>query len=112
MCASIHRRWSAEDPLLGKVHCQSGKFSLGPRAGSRHRTGVLARTGFFGAVWTQYPIWTYSPVMETTADGADPRVRAWAPVCQAIALLLGPYAEVVLHDVASDRVLGVWNPMS
>ncbi|MEV4165854.1 helix-turn-helix transcriptional regulator [Nonomuraea dietziae] len=50
--------------------------------------------------------------METTPDGADPRVRAWAPACQAIALLLGPYAEVVLHDVASDRVLGVWNPMS
>jgi D-arginine utilization repressor len=50
--------------------------------------------------------------METTADSADPRVQAWSPVCQAIALLLGPYAEVVLHDVARDRVLAVWNPMS
>ena len=50
--------------------------------------------------------------METTADSADPRVQAWSPVCQAIALLLGPYAEVVLHDVARDRMLAVWNPMS
>jgi predicted transcriptional regulator YheO len=50
--------------------------------------------------------------METTADSADSRVQAWSPVCQAIALLLGPYAEVVLHDVARDRVLAVWNPMS
>ncbi|MFD1939821.1 MULTISPECIES: helix-turn-helix transcriptional regulator [Nonomuraea] len=50
--------------------------------------------------------------MEMATDGADPRVRAWAPVCQAIALLLGPYAEVVLHDVEHDRVLGIWNPMS
>jgi predicted transcriptional regulator YheO len=34
----------------------------------------------------------------------------WSPVCQAIALLLGPYAEVVLHDAARDRVLAIWNP--
>ncbi|MGV9302485.1 helix-turn-helix transcriptional regulator [Nonomuraea sp. NPDC003727] len=50
--------------------------------------------------------------MEMVADDADPRVRTWAPVCQAIALLLGPYAEVVLHDVAHDQVLAIWNPMS
>jgi predicted transcriptional regulator YheO len=50
--------------------------------------------------------------METTAGDADPRVRTWSPVCQAIALLLGPYAEVVLHDVGRDRVLAVWNPLS
>jgi predicted transcriptional regulator YheO len=29
-----------------------------------------------------------------------------------VALLLGPYAEVVLHDAARDRVLAVWNPMT
>jgi D-arginine utilization repressor len=42
----------------------------------------------------------------------DPRIRLWAPVCQAVALLLGPYAEVVLHDPDTDRVLAIWNPMS
>ncbi|WP_406002815.1 transcriptional regulator [Streptomyces sp. NBC_00829] len=42
----------------------------------------------------------------------DPRVRMWAPVCQAVALLLGPYAEVVLHDPDTDRVLEIWNPMA
>jgi predicted transcriptional regulator YheO len=47
-----------------------------------------------------------------TADGADPRVRMWSPACQAVALLLGPYAEVVLHDPARDEVLAIWNPMS
>ncbi len=45
-------------------------------------------------------------------DSADPRVRAWAPACQAVALLLGPYAEVVLHDPDTDRILAIWNPMS
>jgi D-arginine utilization repressor len=35
----------------------------------------------------------------------------WSPACQAVALLLGPYVEVVLHDAARDRVLAIWNPM-
>jgi predicted transcriptional regulator YheO len=42
----------------------------------------------------------------------DPRVRMWAPACQAVALLLGPYAEVVLHDPDADRILAIWNPAS
>jgi predicted transcriptional regulator YheO len=36
----------------------------------------------------------------------------WSPACRAVALLLGPYAEVVLHDAARDRVLAIWNPMT
>ncbi|GGT05678.1 hypothetical protein GCM10010176_057480 [Nonomuraea spiralis] len=39
-------------------------------------------------------------------------MRLWSPVCEAVAALLAPYAEVVLHDVRDDRVLAVWNPMS
>jgi predicted transcriptional regulator YheO len=50
--------------------------------------------------------------METTTNAADPCVRMWSPACQAVALLLGPYAEVVLHDAARDRVLAIWNPMT
>ncbi|MFH8384576.1 transcriptional regulator [Kitasatospora sp. NPDC018058] len=46
------------------------------------------------------------------AENLDPRVRTWSPVCRAVALLLGPYAEVVLHDTATDRVLAIWNPMT
>ncbi|MFF7244390.1 transcriptional regulator [Embleya sp. NPDC008237] len=45
-------------------------------------------------------------------ENPDPRVRTWAPVCRAVALLLGPYAEVVLHDPETDRVLEIWNPMT
>ncbi|GHJ36876.1 PAS domain-containing protein [Streptomyces sp. TS71-3] len=45
-------------------------------------------------------------------EGADPRVRMWAPVGRAVALLLSPYAEVVLHDPGTDRVLAIWNPMT
>ncbi|MFE3200428.1 PAS domain-containing protein [Embleya sp. NPDC059237] len=45
-------------------------------------------------------------------DDADPRVRMWEPVGRAVALLLGPYAEVVLHDPGTDRVLAVWNPFT
>ncbi|MCX4721862.1 PAS domain-containing protein [Streptomyces virginiae] len=42
----------------------------------------------------------------------DLRIRMWGPVCRAVALLLGPYAEVVLHDPDTDRVLEIWNPMT
>jgi len=42
----------------------------------------------------------------------DERLRLWSPVGQAVALLLGPYAEVVLHDARTDQVLGIWNPIS
>jgi D-arginine utilization repressor len=48
--------------------------------------------------------------MEPVDENTDPRVRLWAPVCRAVALLLGPYAEVVLHDPGTDRVLAIWNP--
>lgn len=50
--------------------------------------------------------------METAAESPDPRVAMWSPACQAVALLLGPYAEVVLHDAGRDRVLAIWNPMT
>jgi D-arginine utilization repressor len=36
----------------------------------------------------------------------------WAPVCEAIARLLSPHAEVVLHDQRTDTIVGMWNPMS
>ncbi|MFG2387088.1 helix-turn-helix transcriptional regulator [Streptomyces avermitilis] len=50
--------------------------------------------------------------MGTVKEAGDPRVRMWAPVGQAIALLLGPYAEVVLHDPDTDCILAIWNPMT
>ncbi|MGZ9928280.1 helix-turn-helix transcriptional regulator [Streptomyces sp. NC-S4] len=50
--------------------------------------------------------------MSGTEAVRDPRLRMWGPVCKAVALLLGPYAEVVLHDPETDRVLGIWNPMT
>ncbi|MFF4427308.1 transcriptional regulator [Streptomyces sp. NPDC001549] len=50
--------------------------------------------------------------MSGTEAGRDPRLRMWGPVCQAVARLLGPYAEVVLHDPETDRVLEIWNPMT
>ncbi|ANW21450.1 helix-turn-helix transcriptional regulator [Streptomyces clavuligerus] len=49
---------------------------------------------------------------DTASGGSpDPRLTLWEPVCRAIALLLGPYAEVVLHDPDTDRVMGIWNAM-
>ncbi|MFJ2376968.1 transcriptional regulator [Streptomyces sp. NPDC087769] len=49
--------------------------------------------------------------METAEESTDHRIQMWAPVGQAVALLLGPYAEVVLHDPDTDRILAIWNPM-
>jgi D-arginine utilization repressor len=37
---------------------------------------------------------------------------AVTPVCEAIARLLSPHAEVVLHDPRTDTIVGIWNPMS
>lgn len=34
------------------------------------------------------------------------------PVCEAITAWLYPYAEVVLHDLKSDRIAGIWNSFS
>jgi D-arginine utilization repressor len=39
-------------------------------------------------------------------------VQRWSAVCEAVVALLGPYAEVVLHDVRRDQVLAIWNPMT
>jgi D-arginine utilization repressor len=35
-----------------------------------------------------------------------------APIGDALARLLSPHAEVVLHDAVTDQVAGIWNPMS
>jgi predicted transcriptional regulator YheO len=42
----------------------------------------------------------------------EPRVARWSPVCEAVALLLGPYVEVVLHDTRRDRILAIWHAAS
>jgi predicted transcriptional regulator YheO len=42
----------------------------------------------------------------------DSRVSQLSPACAAIAALLAPHAEVVLHDADRDEVLAIWNPMS
>jgi predicted transcriptional regulator YheO len=39
-------------------------------------------------------------------------VRAAQTTCEAIATLLHPHAEVALHDLATDRIVGLWNPIS
>ncbi len=44
----------------------------------------------------------------TTARWTDTVV----PVCAAVAALLHPHGEVVLHDLASDTIAGIWNPVS
>lgn len=41
-----------------------------------------------------------------------PGLAAYAPVCDAIALLFQPYAEVVLHDLSTETVVYLSNPFS
>jgi len=36
----------------------------------------------------------------------------FAPIGDALARLLSPHAEVVLHDPASDEIAAIWNPLS
>jgi D-arginine utilization repressor len=39
-------------------------------------------------------------------------LEPYVPVCEAIVALLAPYAEVAVHDIRRDRVVGLWNPIS
>lgn len=43
-------------------------------------------------------------------------VPAWGrplvPVGQALAALLAPHGEIALHDLASDTIVALWNPLS
>jgi len=39
-------------------------------------------------------------------------VSVYAPIAEAICLLLAPHAEVVLHDLRTGRIAGIWNPSS
>jgi D-arginine utilization repressor len=34
------------------------------------------------------------------------------PACEAIAALFAPLAEVAVHDIRRDRIVGIWNPIS
>ena len=39
-------------------------------------------------------------------------LSAHFPTAKAIAALLHPHAEVVVHDLATDRIVGIWNAFS
>ncbi|WP_199442193.1 PAS domain-containing protein [Umezawaea beigongshangensis] len=41
-----------------------------------------------------------------------PVAERLAPVCEAVARLLSPHADVVLHDPRTDRVVAIWNALS
>lgn len=34
------------------------------------------------------------------------------PVCEAIVALFAPFAEVAVHDIRRDLIVGMWNPLS
>jgi predicted transcriptional regulator YheO len=34
------------------------------------------------------------------------------PVCEAVVALFAPLAEVAVHDIRRDRLVGIWNPLS
>jgi predicted transcriptional regulator YheO len=45
-------------------------------------------------------------------EEALPWLRAIEPACAAIAALLYPHAEVVVHELGADRIVALWNPFS
>jgi predicted transcriptional regulator YheO len=34
------------------------------------------------------------------------------PICEALAALLAPHGEIAVHDLATERVVAVWNPLA
>jgi predicted transcriptional regulator YheO len=49
---------------------------------------------------------------QTAKSGLGPELAAYTHVCDAIALLFQPYAEVVLHDLATETVVYLTNTFS
>jgi predicted transcriptional regulator YheO len=49
--------------------------------------------------------------VERTEDEL-PWLRAIEAACAAIAALLYPHAEVVVHELGADRIVALWNPSS
>jgi len=43
---------------------------------------------------------------------APPWHEPLVSTCEGIARLLAPHGEVVLHDIASDTIVGIWNAIS
>jgi D-arginine utilization repressor len=48
-----------------------------------------------------------SPKLQLTPD-----LGAYDSIAEAITALLHPHAEVVIHDVVNDRIVGIWNAFS
>lgn len=48
------------------------------------------------------------PVKSPVPNWLEPHL----PVCEAIVALLQPFAEVAVHDIRRDRIVGIWNPIS
>ena len=48
------------------------------------------------------------PVKSPVPNWLEPHL----PVCEAIVALLAPLAEVAVHDIRRDRIIGIWNPIS
>ena len=48
------------------------------------------------------------PVKSPVPNWLEPHL----PVCEAIVALLAPLAEVAVHDIRRDRIVGIWNPIS
>lgn len=49
---------------------------------------------------------------KTTSTSTAGWLASVAPVCEAVAALLAPHAEVVVHDLQTDRILAIWNAFS
>ena len=48
------------------------------------------------------------PVKSPVPNWLEPHL----PVCEAIVALFAPLAEVAVHDIRRDRIVGLWNPIS
>ena len=48
------------------------------------------------------------PVKSPVPNWLEP----YLPVCEAIVALFAPLAEVAVHDIRRDRIVGIWNPIS
>ncbi|WP_031466779.1 helix-turn-helix transcriptional regulator [Sciscionella sediminilitoris] len=46
------------------------------------------------------------------ADEVPDWLRPVVPVCEALAALLAPYGEIAAHDLSTDRIVGLWHPIS
>ena len=74
---------------------------------------MKSRAASIAANLTNCLIYTNShPMKSKPSPATGQALTLYFPIAEAVAALLHPHAEVVIHDLAADRIVRIWNAFS